>query len=184
VTAAAILLLRHNLWPRFFFFSAGFAVLIALRGGFVLAGLLFRGRGEAFATAGAVLAALAGAVLLPRAWNPKQDFEAAARMVELSRGPDDAVVTVDLTVMPYREWLGKDWEVVTETGGLTAIERAHRRTWLLYTFPLRLQVVQPGIWQRLSDRYRRAGEFPGTLGGGAVVVMVTPSNSTSAQRRP
>jgi hypothetical protein len=184
VTAAAILLLRHNLWPRFFFFSAGFAVLIALRGGFVLAGLLFRGRGEAFATAGAVLAALAGAVLLPRAWKPKQDFEAAARMVELSRGPDDAVVTVDLTVMPYREWLGKDWEVVTETGGLTAIERAHRRTWLLYTFPLRLQVVQPGIWQRLSDRYRRAGEFPGTLGGGAVVVMVTPSNSTSAQRRP
>jgi len=184
VTAAAILLLRHNLWPRFFFFSAGFAVLIALRGGFVLAGLLFRGRGEAFATAGAVLAALAGAVLLPRAWKPKQDFEAAARMVELSRGPDDAVVTVDLTVMPYREWLGKDWEVVTETGGLTAIERAHRRTWLLYTFPLRLQVVQPGIWQRLSDHYRRAGEFPGTLGGGAVVVMVTPSNSTSAQRRP
>jgi hypothetical protein len=184
VTAAAILLLRHNLWPRFFFFSAGFAVLIALRGGFVLAGLRFRGRGEAFATAGAVLAALAGAVLLPRAWKPKQDFEAAARMVELSRGPDDAVVTVDLTVMPYREWLGKDWEVVTETGGLTAIERAHRRTWLLYTFPVRLQVVQPGIWQRLSDRYRRAGEFPGTLGGGAVVVMVTPSNSTSAQRRP
>jgi hypothetical protein len=184
VTAGAILLLRHNLWPRFFFFSAGFAVLIALRGGFALAGILFRGRGEAFATAGAVLAALAGAVLLPRAWRPKQDFEAAARMVEQSRGPDDAVVTVDLTVMPYREWLGKDWEVVTGAGALEAIERAHRRTWLLYTFPVRLEVVQPGIWQRLSDRYRRAGEFPGTLGGGTIVVMVTPLNVTSAQRHP
>ena len=184
LTAAAILLLGHNLWPRFFFFSAGFAVLIALRGGFTLAGMLFRGRGEAFATAGAVLAALAGAVLLPRAWRPKQDFEAAARMVERSRGPDDAVVTVDLTVMPYRSWLGKDWEVVTDAGGLTAIERTHRRTWLLYTFPVRLEVVQPGIWKRLSDRYRRAAEFPGTLGGGAIVVMVTPSNSSSAQRHP
>ena len=184
VTAAAILLLRHNLWPRFFFFSAGFAVLIALRGGFTLAGMLFRGRGEAFATAGAVLAALAGAVLLPRAWTPKQDFEAAARMVERSRGPDDAVVTVDLTVMPFREWLGKDWEVVTDAGALEAIERTHRRTWLLYTFPVRLEVVQPGVWQRLSARYRRAAEFPGTVGGGAIVVMVTPSNSTSAQGHP
>jgi hypothetical protein len=105
-------------------------------------------------------------------------------MVERSRGPDDAVVTVDLTVMPYRSWLGKDWEVVTDAGGLTAIERTHRRTWLLYTFPVRLEVVQPGIWKRLSDRYRRAAEFPGTLGGGAIVVMVTPSNSTSAQRHP
>jgi mannosyltransferase len=184
VTAAAILLLRHNLWPRFFFFSAGFAVLIALRGGFTLAGILFRGRGEAFATAGAVLAALAGAVLLPRAWAPKQDFEAAARMVERSRGPNDAVVTVDLTVLPYRNWLGKDWAVVTDAGGLEAIERTHRRTWLLYTFPVRLAVVQPGIWQVLSDRYRRAAEFPGSLGGGTIVVMVTPSNSTSAQRHP
>ena len=184
VTVAAILLLRHNLWPRFFFFSAGFAVLIALRGGFTLAGMLLRSRGEALATAGAVLAALAGAVLLPRAWTPKQDYEAAARMVEQSRGPDDAVVTVDLTVMPYREWLGKDWEVVTDAGALEAIERAHRRTWLLYTFPVRLEVVQPGIWRRLSDRYRRAAEFPGTLGGGAIVVMVTPPNFTSAQRNP
>jgi hypothetical protein len=105
-------------------------------------------------------------------------------MVEQSRGPDDAVVTVDLTVMPYREWLGKDWEVVTGAGALEAIERAHRRTWLLYTFPVRLEVVQPGIWQRLSDRYRRAGEFPGTLGGGTIVVMVTPLNVTSAQRHP
>ncbi|HJX86909.1 MAG TPA: hypothetical protein VJ277_05035, partial [Gemmatimonadales bacterium] len=67
---------------------------------------------------------------------------------------------------------------------LTAIERTHRRTWLLYTFPVRLEVVQPGIWKRLSDRYRRAAEFPGTLGGGAIVVMVTPSNSTSVQRDP
>jgi hypothetical protein len=184
VTATAILLLRHNLWPRFFFFSAGFAVLIALRGGFALAGLLFRGRGERVATAGAVLAALAGALLVPRAWNPKQDFESAARLVEQSRGPGDAVVTVDLTVMPYREWLGKDWAVATDAPGLEAIERAHPRTWLLYTFPVRLQVVQPGIWSRLSARYERAGEFPGTVGGGAIVVMVTPRTSTSAQRDP
>ena len=105
-------------------------------------------------------------------------------MVEQSRGPDDAVVTVDLTVMPYREWLGKDWEVVRNAGALEAIEAAHRRTWLLYTFPVRLAVVQPGIWQRLGSRYRKAAEFPGTLGGGAIVVMVTPSHSTSAQGHP
>ena len=36
LTAGGIMALGHNLWPRFFFFSAGFAVLIAIRGAFVL----------------------------------------------------------------------------------------------------------------------------------------------------
>lgn len=184
LTAAAILLLRHNLWPRFFFFSAGFAVLIALRGGFVVAEFLFRARGAVLATGGATLAALAGVLLLPRAWKPKQDYEAAARYVERARSPDDAVVTVDLTVLPLRQWLGRDWPEVSGAEALERIEATHRRTWLLYTFPVRLEVVQPGIWSRLAERYRRAAEFPGTLGGGAVVVMVTPPDSTSAKRHP
>jgi len=174
VTAAIVLALRHNLWPRFFFFSAGFAVLIALRGGFAIARTLFRARGPALATAGAILAVLTSAAMLPRAWRPKQDFEAAARFVDRERSPEDAVVTVDLTVFPYREWLGRDWDVARSEAELETIELGHRRTWLVYTFPVRLQVVQPGIWNRLTARYRPAAEFPGTVGGGAIVIMVSP----------
>jgi mannosyltransferase len=175
VTTTVILVQRHNLWPRFFFFSAGFALLIALRGGFAIAQVLFRSRGPVLATVGVLLAVAASAAMLPRAWRPKQDFEAAARFVDRERSPEDAVVTVDLADMPFRRWLGRNWETARSEAQLESIERGHRRTWVLYTFPIRLQVVQPEIWKRLATRYRTAAEFPGTIGGGAVVIMVSPA---------
>jgi mannosyltransferase len=177
VTATVILVQRHNLWPRFFFFSAGFALLIALRGGFAMAQVLFRARGPVLATAGVLLAVAASAAMLPRAWRPKQDFEGAARFMDRERSPEDAVVTVDLTDFPFRRWLGRNWETARSEAQLESIERGHRRTWVLYTFPVRLQVVQPDIWNRLTARYRTAAVFPGTLGGGAIVIMVSPPTS-------
>jgi mannosyltransferase len=171
LTALMLLAMRHNLWPRFFFFSAGFAVLLAIRGGFVLCGLAFRERGPRVATGGAILAIVASALTVPRAWGPKQDFLGAERFVDRTRSTDDAVVTVDLTVYPYLRWLRRDWEIAESLGALEAIERLHPRTWVLYTFPIRLAAVQPGIWERLAARYDTAAVFRGTIGGGAVVVM-------------
>jgi uncharacterized membrane protein len=173
LTALAALGMHQNLWPRFFFFSAGFAVLLAIRGGFVLCGLLLRDRGPVVATGGAILAILASALTVPRAWRPKQDFVGAEHFVDQARSAGDAVVTVDLTEYPYRRWLRRDWPVVNGVGELEAIERDHRRTWLLYTFPIRLAVVQPGIWQRVTAGYDTVAVFPGTVGGGAVVVMAS-----------
>lgn len=172
VSGAALLALQHNLWPRFFFFSAGFAVLIALRGGFALAGLVLPPRLSFLATAGAVLLIVGSALTVPRAWHPKQDFVAASAFVERSGGPGDAVVTVDLTRYPYAEFYHKDYIPVGSLEALEAVEASHRRTWVLYTFPIRLAVVQPEIWSRLQADYRMAASFPGTVGGGAIVVMV------------
>jgi mannosyltransferase len=177
LTAAAILGLKHNLWPRFFFFSAGFAVLIAIRGGFVLCRLALKERGELVATAGAVLVVMASALTVPRAWQPKQDFEGAGNFVERSRAPGDAVATVDLTVFPYGTWLSRDWLPVRDAAELNAIERDHRRTWLLYTFPVRLRTVAPEVWARLHSAYDTAAVYPGTIGGGDVVVMVSRPTS-------
>lgn len=173
LTALTLGLVHQNFWPRFFFFSAGFAVLVALRGGFALAKLVFGERGRALATGGAILAILGSALTLPRAWRPKQDFLGAERHVERVRAPDDAVVTVDLTDYPYLRWRGDAWESAGSLPALEAIERGHRRTWLLYTFPVRLAVVQPAIWRRLAVRYDTAAVFPGTVGGGDIVVMVS-----------
>lgn len=173
LTAAILLVVKQNLWPRFFFFSAGFAVLIAIRGGFGLARLLFGERGRVLATGGAILAILASALTLPRAWGPKQDFLGAERFVDQARSADDAVVTVDLTEYPYLRWRQRDWAAAKSLVELERIEQQHRRTWLVYTFPVRLAVVQPEIWQRLAVQYDTAAVFPGTVGGGAVVVMVS-----------
>ncbi len=172
VTLAAIVALGHNLWPRFFFFAAGFGVLIAVRGMFVLARALWPARGPALATAAMSAGVLASALTVPRAWGPKQDYEGAARFLERELGPGDAAVVVDLTEYPYRRYLGRPWAAVTGAAELEAVERAHARTWLLYTFPVRLAAVHPDIWARLEERYQRVAVFPGTVGGGDIVIMV------------
>jgi mannosyltransferase len=173
VTAVVVVGMGHNLWPRFFFFSAGFAVLIAVRGGFATCRALLRERGPRLALVGAAVLLVASALTVPRAWKPKQDFAGAAQFVDRTRDGADAVVTVDLTTYPYERYFRRDWPAVTSLDSLEAIERGHPRTWLLYTFPVRLAAVQPGIWERLTSRYDTAAVYPGTVGGGAVVVMVT-----------
>jgi mannosyltransferase len=172
MTVAGLALTSHNLWPRFFFFCAGFAVLIAVRGGFAVAARALPRQGARAATW--VTAALAAASLatVPRAWGPKQDFDGARAWLERNRAAGDAVVVVDMTTLPYTPYLRGAWQVVQGEADLAVVERTHRRTWIAYTFPARLRVVQPGIWRRVERDYRPAREFPGTVGGGAVVIKV------------
>lgn len=172
LTGIAAVVLGHNLWPRFFFFSAGFAALMAIRGLFTLAGAIRVPRPALSATVAALVMILAGATLLPRAWRPKQDYEGAARYVGQTRHPEDAVVVVDLTRFPYQRYLQQSWSSVDNVKALEEIERLHPNTWVLYTFPIRLAAVHPDIWSRLQSNYRTAAIFPGTIGGGAIVVMV------------
>ena len=173
LTAAAAILLSHNLWPRLFFFSAGFAVLITVRGIFAMSQAVVPTRGTTIAAIATSAVALLSLVTVPRAWAPKQDFEAAATLVEASRDAGGAIVTVDLTNYPYQQYLGRAWDSVASLRALEEIERNHTRTWVLYTFPVRLSAVQPEIWTHLQSTYDTAAVFPGTVGGGAVVVMVT-----------
>lgn len=172
ITAGAALVLAHNLWPRLFFFAAGFAVLIAIRGLFSLAQALRVPQAPRLAVAASGLLILTSASTVPRAWYPKQDFAGARDYVERLREPGDAVVTVDLSRYPFQTYLAAGWVAVDNPSQLREIEREHRRTWVLYTFPLRLAAVQPEIWGRLQEAYRQAAEFPGTVGGGDVIVMV------------
>lgn len=173
LTAAAMLATAHNLWPRLFFFCAGFAVLIAVRGVFAAAESVLASRhAPRLATGALVLVALASIATLPRAWRPKQDFVSARDYVERQRAPGDAVVAVDLTRFPYGRWLATDWSAAATAQELEAIESRHQRTWVVYTFPERLRATQPALWQRLQQAYTPAARFPGTIGGGAVVVML------------
>jgi 4-amino-4-deoxy-L-arabinose transferase-like glycosyltransferase len=175
ITGLVVVAMRHNLWPRFFFFSAGFAIIIALRGGFELNRLIFGERGRTVATAAAMLLILGSALTVPRAWQPKQDFEGAWNYVKGARGPADVVATVDLATFPFTEWLGADVAEIKQPNDLYAMERTHPRTWVLTIFPIRLRSVQPEVWQRLTAAYDTAKVFPGTLGGGAIVIMVSRS---------
>ncbi len=172
VTAAAMLATAHNLWPRLFFFAAGFGALIAVRGGFALLERLMPARAALVGTLGVVTVSLASVATVPRAWRPKQDFAAARAFVVAAANPGDAIVTVDMTRFPYQRWLRTDWPAVDSDTALAEVEGRHVRTWVLVTFPTRLAAVYPALWARLERDYTEAARFPGTVGGGAVIVKV------------
>jgi len=172
ITLLVIIGLGHNLWPRFFFFSAGFATLIAVRGVFVLFRLLRVPHGREVATAATALAALVSATTVPGAWGPKQDYGAAGAFVDEQLTAGDAVVVLDMTKLPYNGYEERGWVTINSETELLALEDRHARTWLLYTFPTRLAAIDPDTWSRLQTHYNRAAEYPGSVRGGEVVVMV------------
>jgi hypothetical protein len=147
-------------------------VLIAVRGALALGGAVLADRGRLAATAALVLLVAGSAFTVPTAYHPKQDYAGARELVQRERVTGDAVVTVDMSDFVYRQYLEPDWLGVSDAGQLAQIEGRSRRTWMVYTFGPRLAVVHPDIWARLQKRYTTAAEFPGTLGGGTVVVMV------------
>jgi hypothetical protein len=180
VTAAATFALEHNLWPRFFFFAAAFIVLIAMRGGFVVARTVFRARGEPVAVAGAVAMALLSTLTLPRAWAPKQRFAEAAAFVESQRRDGDRVVAVDIAGFVYaRHQPQREWLATNSLDALLQAERSGGRTFVLYTFLPRLRAVFPDLSQHLlGERYREERVFPATVGAGEIHVLVRDSTMT------
>jgi hypothetical protein len=170
--AAALVGTHHNLWPRFFFFAAGFAVLIGVRGVFAIAGLAGRQAGPRLATAALIVVILASAGIVGRAWGPKQDYAGARAFVDAQRRAGDAVVIAGMARLPYERYFQTGWLPVTNVRELQAIESTHARTWLLYTVPAHLRASAPDVLQHVEQSYRVARAFEGTLGGGTVYVMV------------
>jgi hypothetical protein len=165
-------MMERNLWPRFFFFSAGFAALIAIRGAIGMGETLLGKTGRNLATALLVLLAAASAMTVPGAWHPKQDYIGARDFVQRARSAGDAVVTVDMSRYVYQEYLAPQWLGISSVRELETVERNHTKTWVLYTFPSRLSAIEPDIWSRVERHYKTAAEFPGTVNGGTIVVKV------------
>ena len=176
LTATVVLAQGHNLWPRFFFFSAGFAVLILLRGISEFVGLCARGplvgmrRGLAWAAA--TLLCLASAATLPRTYGPKQDFEAAGAFLQQRAAAED-VATLEMANLPFLVHQGRPWTQIDDLQGLMEFERGKDKVWIVLTMPTHLAAVQPDIWKRLnSSEYRDEQVFFGTKRGGEIVVKV------------
>jgi hypothetical protein len=156
----------------------GFAVLIAVRGLMVIpAWILLRvGRpglqklAVPIGTAVCLLGVAVSASTLPRAYLQKQDFSGARQFVEQARQPDDEVVVVGLAGFAYRRYYAPEWPFVERRADLEAIQDRHQGVWLVYTLPVHLKAWVPDIWEMVQRDYDVVRVFPGTLGGGDVVV--------------
>jgi mannosyltransferase len=198
---ATMLGLEHYLWPRFFFFSMGFALLIAIRGAMTLPAVILKvkwprallallpraesreGLGQRAGLILACLLILASMVTLPKLYAlPKQDFTGARNWVERSRGSEDRVVAVGLAGIAYGRYFAPQWSVAQSKDELDSITRGHANVWLVYTLPIQIRAYRPEIWTAIQRDFQTVEVFPGTLGGGGVYVcrQRTPGNAAQA----
>ncbi len=174
-----MLLLNRHLYPRFFFPACAFGAMVVVRGTLVLGEMVWHRRGG-FALAGLLIAASA-ASLWPGYRYPKQDYAAALAYVDEVRQPGDPVVAVGMAVIPVTRYFAPSVPAADTAAELAAIRASHpgRPTWLVYTFPDHLASFHPDIRAVVDREFVCTRTFPGTVGGGAVLVgrgAPTPSS--------
>lgn len=189
LAGGTMILLGHNLWPRFFFFCMGFILLIAIHGAVnipVLIGQQLRSwpsiarLGAPVGVAGAVLMIVASAATVPRNYaHPKQDYSGARDYVESQRGPNDAVVAVGLAGVAYERYYAPRWAAAQTQTELARARKGEGQTWLVYTLPVEVKAYRKDVWEVIQSDFEIVKVFPGTLGGGEVVVCKQrPKTST------
>jgi len=171
IMALLLMLTGHNMWPRFFFFGAAFVVQWAVRGGFVVLEWVIPRWAVRLSDLGLGVVTVGSLLLLPKAWAPKQDYRAAAEWVQGHAMSGDIVVGTEMMALPMNRWLGHTWVIVRTAGELEAQESTDGTSWLLYTFPIRVESTAPDLWQRITTEYEVAHVVPASIGGGEIVIM-------------
>ncbi len=174
-----VVAIRHNLWPRFFFFLMAFALLVAVHGAFAASRFVMGrrrtpGNERSSSAVGAVLVALmiaASAATVPRCYAlPKQDFVGARDFVERRVRPGETIVAVGLAARVYGGYFAPHWTAVQEYEPLRQARQTHKNTWLVYTLPIEIRAFQPRVWKTIERDFEVVKMFPGTLGEGEVFV--------------
>ena len=168
----------YTLFPRFFFFAMGFAVVIVINGAVVLAGYVSRllgvtgSRGWWLPTA--ICLGIVGASILSLryVYAPKQNFERAIAYVEENLEPGDTVVALGIADFPLNTYYGKGWETLKTVEELDGLRARTDRTWVVHTMPVHARTVYEDVLSVLDQDYSLAETFFGTLNGGQVVVHV------------
>ena len=181
-TGFGAIMARGTLYPRFFFFLFGFAILFVVRGLVVvpqwilawLPGSSANGRAGLAKGLSAVLAAVlivCSAFSLQRDYKyPKQDFEGAIRYVDAERKPGEPVVTAGASTFPILQYYSQPWESVETVDQLKAICSRGQAVWAVYTFPRYLESWSPPLAEMIWKDFTVTRVFPGTVGDGDVYV--------------
>jgi mannosyltransferase len=176
VTASAMIALSRNLWPRFFFFAIGFALMLIVRGAVECAGIAVRvlkreTQGAGWGTALVAVLLLGSCFQLRAAYiYPKQDYAGAMKFVDAQQQPGDTVALVGLTSIPYQSYYGRNWPAVKTPAQLEDLRRPGHATWVLYTIPIYIESRYPDLWNTIKSECGQPKVFRGSMGGGEVYV--------------
>jgi hypothetical protein len=182
----AMLLLERNLWPRFFFNSFGFIVLVGFSGVALMARWIGQriGAAQALPLAALAFVVTASAVTVPRNYAlPKQDYTGAREWVTAQAKDGDAIVALDLAADAFGRHYAPEFGTADTLVELQAVASPRGHTYVLYTFGGYIEARQPSLWRVLRDDFEEVEAFHGTLGGGAIIVRRTKARGALATER-
>ncbi len=162
VTIAGALAARGTMYPRFFFFLAGFATLLVIRGAVVAGDWIAERFGSGSRTWGGTGVALvligASLLTLPRNYAlPKQDFLGALRFAEQTGSPPVRIAAVGVAAYPYQQYYGRSWPAVERLEELQALRGETEGDLVLYTFPRYLAHGDPELLRTIEDDCQSCG---------------------------
>ena len=178
VTVVGAALARGTMYPRFFFFMVVFFALILIRGALVLGDWLGAmiasgrppGRTVGPAIVGLMLAASITGLVSNTYRYPKQDYEGAITFVETHSSSEDTIVTTGAAALPLVDFFRRPYEIIKTSADLDHVRLEGRRVWLLYTFPRYIANETPDVMTAIEEECVTQAVFPGTVGGGDLVV--------------
>jgi 4-amino-4-deoxy-L-arabinose transferase-like glycosyltransferase len=174
----ATILLERPTRPRFFFFVAGFLLLVGIRGVFVIIRFVLERLGQSWTAwekpaRWAAVAAMTGLLLfdLSRTYGkPKMDYEGALAYVEESRRPGDIVALGGIgTDFVYTRYHGRDWPRLGSADHLASMRRGND-VLVLHTFDRALGHGDPALLQAIKTSCTEERNFAGTLQDGDIHV--------------
>ncbi len=181
VLFAVAVLLQRPTFPRFFFFAAGFALLIVVRGivviGDWIARRLLGGATGERVRKQVLVVLIAGAVVvsalaLPVGYRyPKQDYEQALKFLEGKAAANDVVVLAGGGVaLPFQKYYEKAWKRIASAAELASTRQQSNTVWLAYTFKPYIETLEPNLMNAILAYCPPVKTFPGTVVGGNIVV--------------
>lgn len=165
-------------FPRFFFFIAGFLLLVGVRGVFTIDSFVLRKLGPRIAALEkpvqwAAVAAMTAVLLLDLSrtyLKPKMDYDGALAFVEANREAGDVVALGENGVnYTYTEYYGRKWPLLTGADHLAALRKGHDVV-VLHTFERYLQVKDPALLDAIKTTCVEEKKFGGTLYDGDIRV--------------
>ena len=190
VTVLALAALGNPMRPRFVFFLTGAAAIFAGRGlGLLDAALLRRFRPQASQAPLVVVLALlfvaASAVGLPRNYQvPKQDFAGAVHYLDGAAAQGARITAAGPACFPLQAYYDRaSWtclETLVDWRDATSSPPAR----LLIVHTLTDYVDDPAVGAELRTNCPEVARFPGTLGGGDIIVCEPARPLSSETGRP
>jgi mannosyltransferase len=178
VTSVALVGMGQPLRPRFFFFLSAAAALFVGRGIGAVATWLAAWRREAVSgplTSRLVVALVAvvvalSAMALPTAYSvPKQDFEGAVAMLDAAEAGGATIAMAGPACLPLQIYYSKnDWPCLTTADEWRRLRDAPSRALVVHT--LSDYIIDPVLRDDVRNHCGTITRFPGTLGGGDLIV--------------